>query len=252
MALNISIYNRQRQTSASGKEYIGYALAFAPGQRGSVSEAAKAPPFYIRDQRSGKQWTRLAARSLDEAKNEALQAQHVLEAVARGVDVAAAGEDSKERLTAKVAAYLAEVESNKSLATWRAYKRSLELFLQSCKRQNVSDIKREDLLAFKTFLKKAALGGRTQYNTFLNTMIFFSWAKHDVNIKKGDWPPKPEREPEEYHQDEIESLLKAAKADERLLLNAFLNSGMRDGEIAHLTYADIDARNSLWMVKPKD
>jgi integrase len=35
-------------------------------------------------------------------------------------------------------------------------------------------------------------------------------------------------------------------------LNAFLNTGLRDGEMAHLTYADIDAHNSLWSVKPKN
>jgi hypothetical protein len=37
MALEISIYNRQKQTSASGKEYTSYALAFVPGQRGALA-----------------------------------------------------------------------------------------------------------------------------------------------------------------------------------------------------------------------
>ena len=31
MALELTIYNRQRQTSKSRKQYIGYAVAFAPG-----------------------------------------------------------------------------------------------------------------------------------------------------------------------------------------------------------------------------
>jgi len=38
MPLQITIYNRQKLTSANGKEYIGRALAFAPGQRGAVSD----------------------------------------------------------------------------------------------------------------------------------------------------------------------------------------------------------------------
>jgi integrase len=250
MALELRIYNRQKQTSKSGKEYIGYALAFAPGQRGAVPAAAEVPPFYIRDQRAGKQWTRLQARTLSDAKIEATKAQHVLEAVAQGVDVVSTTEN-RERLTTKIEIYLAEIEANKAHTTWAAYNRSLELFQQSCRRLNVTEVSREDMLHFKTFLKKQKISDRSVYNHFLNTMIFIAWAKHQTGIKKNDWPAKPEREPEEYHTDEIETLLKAASNDERLLLNAFLNTGLRDGEMAHLTYGDIDARNSLWSVKPK-
>jgi hypothetical protein len=60
-------------------------------------------------------------------------------------------------------------------------------------------------------------------------------------LKESDWPQKTEREPEEYHADELEKLLttaaktfqgldrdtgryKGAMKDDRLLLNAFLNT----------------------------
>jgi hypothetical protein len=126
-ALQISIYNRQKLTSQSGKEYIGRALAFAPGQRGSISDAAMQPPFYIRDQRGDKQWIRLEAKTLAEAKVEAEKQQHVLEAQARGVNIIQVDPDEKPRLTNQVAVFLAETEANKSRATWAAYNRSLEL-----------------------------------------------------------------------------------------------------------------------------
>jgi integrase len=42
------------------------------------------------------------------------------------------------------------------------------------------------------------------------------------------------------------------KRDDRLLLKAFLNSGLRDGELQHLSYGDIDVKHSLWSVRPKD
>jgi hypothetical protein len=193
MPLQISIYNRQKQTSANGKEYIGRALAFAPGQRGAISDTCEQPPFYIRDQRGDKQWIRLEARTLADAKVEAEKQQRILQALARGVEIAQANDDDKQRLTNQVAVFLAETEANKSLATWAAYNRSLELFLESCKRLNVSDVKREDLLQFKTYLKKKEFSGRTVYNNFLNVCIFLAWAKHPaegLGIKKGDWPPK--------------------------------------------------------------
>jgi hypothetical protein len=178
MPLQISIYNRQKQTSANGKEYIGRALAFAPGQRGAISDTCEQPPFYIRDQRGDKQWIRLEARTLADAKVEAEKQQRILQALARGVEIAQANDDDKQRLTNQVAVFLAETEANKSLATWAAYNRSLELFLESCKRLNVSDVKREDLLQFKTYLKKKEFSGRTVYNNFLNVCIFLAWAKH--------------------------------------------------------------------------
>jgi integrase len=260
--LKISVYNRQHQTSASGKEYIGYALAFAPGQRGSVPAVAEVPPFYVRDQRGGKQGIRLEARTLAEAKVEAEKQQHVLQAIASGVDVVAADEG---HLASKVAAYLEEVEANKSKATWLAYNRTLELFLQSCRRANVASVTREDLLAFKTFLKKQDLSGRSVYNHFLNVCVFMKWAGHRSGVRKNDWPAKPEREPEAYTEEEIDAMLQAAAGtfrghkrrkgeakDDRLLLNAFLLSGLRDGELQHLSYDDIDVKNSLWTVRPKN
>jgi integrase len=266
--LRISIYNRQKQTSASGKEYVGRALAFAPGQRGAISDACDHPPFYIRDQRGDKQWIRLEAQNLADAKVEAEKQQHVLEAQARGVDIVQASEDEKPRLTTQVAVFLAETEANKSPATWAVYNRGLELFLESCKRLNVSDVKREDLLGFKTYLKKQGFAGRTIYNNFLYLTIFLVWAKHPaegLGIKKGDWPAKVERDPEAYTEEEIDKMLKVAsgtfrgvakkpgeKRDDRLLLKAFLNSGLRDGELQHLAYGDIDVKHSLWIVRPKE
>ncbi len=265
VALQISIYNRQKQTSTSGKEYVGYALAFAPGQRGAIPVACEIPPFYVRDQRGGKQWIRLEARTLAEAKVEAEKQQHILQAVAKGVDVVTSPDGDKRRLSVRIAAYLAETEANKSRATWLAYQRSLELFKESCKRMNVSDVKREDLLHFKTYLKKQSLSGRSIYNHFLNVSIFLKWAGAGIGMKKNDWPSKPEREPEAYTEEEIDAMLKVAagtfrgmkrregeKKDDRLLLNAFLLTGLRDGELQHLSYNDIDAKHSLWTVRPKN
>ena len=234
MALEMTIYNRQTQTSKSGKQYIGYAVAFAPGQRGAIPAAAELPPFYVRDQRGGQQWLRLEARTLTDAKTEAQKQQHILQAKARGVEVVTAPDGNKERLTNKVAAYLAEIEANKSKATWNAYRRSTELFLESCRKLNVAEVGRADMLAFKTYLKRQKFSGRTLYNHFLNITIFFVWAKGEedtLGLNDNDWPEKPERDPEAYTEEEIKKLLETAagtfrglerkdgeKKDDRLLL----------------------------------
>jgi len=268
MALELTIYNRQTQTSRSGREYIGYVVAFAPGQRGAIPAAAELAPFYVRDQRGGQQWLRLQARTLIDAKAEAEKMQHILQAKARGVEVVTAPDGNKERLTNKVAAYLAEIEANKSKATWNAYRRSTELFLESCRKLNVAEVGRADMLAFKTYLKRQKFSGRTLYNHFLNITIFFVWAKGEedtLGLNENDWPEKPERDPEAYTEEEIKKLLETAagtfrglgqkddeKKDDRLLLWAFMNSGLRDGELSHLTYGDIDVKHSVWKVRAKE
>jgi integrase len=254
MALEISIYNRQKQTSKNGKEYTGYVVAFEPGQRGSIPAAAEVPPFYVRDQRGGQQWIRLEARTLADAKIEAQKAQSVITAKAAGVDVASTPDGDTDRLTSRIDEYLLEVESNKAHATWLSYNRSLELFRESCSRLKVQDVRREDLLAFKNDLRRKDFKVSVVRNHFLNVSIFFKWAGRpltEMKITKYDWPKDSVREPEEYHTEEIEALLTAADKDERLLLNAFLNTGLRNSEMAWLTYDDIDARNSLWSVRPK-
>jgi hypothetical protein len=143
-----AIYNRQERTSKSGKTNKQYVLVFTPGQHGKLAGAALLPPFYIRYQNGDRQWVRLEARSIEDAKVESQQARSVQDAVRKGIAVAEPAED-QARLTRQVAVFLAETEANKSPATWAAYNRSLELFQESCKRLNVSDVKREDLLHCK-------------------------------------------------------------------------------------------------------
>jgi integrase len=160
--------------------------------------------------------------------------------------------DQDETMTAVVQRYNDEVQANKAHRTWRAYRNSLRHFLASCRKTTVRHVTREDLLAFKTYcktVKKHADG--TIYNNFLNAMVFLKWANHPTGIKTEDWPKKPKADPEEFSDEELESMFKVANAEERPVLKSFLLSAMREGELAHLTYGDIDFRDSLWRVRAK-
>jgi integrase len=83
-------------------------------------------------------------------------------------------------------------------------------------------------------------------------MIFLKWAKVEHGVQKGDWPAKPERDPEEYTDEEITELLDEADDEERLLLSSFLCSGFRSGELANFTYADINFLRNIWRVEMKE
>lgn len=180
-----------------------------------------------------------------------------LHASKNGVQVlnplAARRREKQETLTSAVERYTDEVKANKAHRTWTAYRNSLRHFLASCDKSIVQQVAREDLLALKVYcknVKKHANG--TVYNNFLNIMVFFKWANHPTGIKADDWPKKPKPDPEEFSDEELEAMFKVADAEERLILKSFLFSAMREGELAHLTYGDIDFRDSLWRVRRKD
>ena len=154
-------------------------------------------------------------------------------------------------LSACIDKYLVETKDNKARKTWQAYSNALGLFVRSCKRRTVEEVTREDMLAFKTFLRNQRLSERSIWNYFLHVMVFLKWAGVKTAVKKDDWPRKQEREPEEYTEEEIKALLSAAENGERLVLQCFLCSALRSGELAHLTYGDIDFKHSVWTVRPK-
>ncbi len=257
MALEMDIWNRQPATSKTGKSYVGYTVVFSPGQSGRLTDADQKPPFYVRDyqRRLGKEWLKLDATTITSAKVEAAKIQATLEASGKGLRVKEAEAIAEGELLADVIAeYLDETEANKKWKTFLAYKRTLDLFSESCKRKFLKDVKRTDVQAFKTFLKKTELdfSGRTIFNHFANLMIFLSDVKHSVENDTIDWPNKPERDADAYTPEEIKALLENTDTDGRLLLNCFLNSGVRDGELAHMTYGDVDYAHSIWKVSAKE
>lgn len=158
----------------------------------------------------------------------------------------------KTGLEERIDTFLAETLANKARKTWLAYQNSMTYFKASCKKPFVENIVRTDMLAFKTHLRKENLSDRSVYNNFLNTMVFLKWCNMKAGVKAGDWPSKPERPAEEYHDEELETLLKTANPLERLVLNSFLCSGVRSAELAHLTYGDINFKRSTWTIRPKE
>lgn len=257
----MNIYQRIEKASESGKSYMAY-VAVKTGR--GVKTGELTGPFYIRVRFDGKQnWHRLTdsngkpCEAFDAAKVAAERTEKEREAVDAGVLVRKVDAPADD-LAGRVDAYLVETEANKSAGTLKAYRNTMRLFVKSCSKLRVSDINREDMLKLKSDLKAEGLSGRSVYNHFLNVMTFIAWAtgmtaQKATGVKVNDWPNKPERDPEEYTDEELEKLLTAADADERLLLQSLLCSGLRsESELAHMTYGDIDARFSLWSVRPRN
>jgi integrase/recombinase XerD len=237
-----SIYSRHKNEQGKWR-YVR--IKTGPGRRPADLDG----PFYLRVTIDGREQWVSAGDTLEDAKQEAGKYKAMLEAEASGLVVE---NEATNRLRTKIEAYNAETKANKAYKTAQTYANTLRYFSASCHKTYVEDITREDMLAFKTHLRHEKLSDGSIYNNFLNAMVFLKWCGVKVGVKKNDWPPKPEREPEEYSDDELNALLNAADAEERLVLNSFLCSALRSGELAHLTYGDIDFKHSVWGIKSKD
>lgn len=224
--------------------------------RGRRPEGLEGSKFYTRIKKRGdkwQSWIALDGATLPEAVASAEQLERGLEAREAGFKIGTLDDvANNDRLITKIEKYLDETKANKSKATYRHYSMSLHYFEEYCKRVLVTDVDREDLLKFKTYLIGFEFRERTIANHFLNVLVFLNWCGVKTSVKPEDWPKRVERDVEEYSDAELTAMLKAANENERLLLNAFLCSGLRTGEMCHLTYGDIDFEHSIWKVRPKD
>jgi integrase len=207
--------------------------------------------FYIRFSANGKRSTVPAGDNLDQAVT--LMKNMELRRHAESCGIALPESIAPDRmLPDQIDKYLAEFLANNPRKTWLAYKNSLAKLSAVCRRPTVADITREDLLAFKAAMRTEGLSARSVVNNWVNVMSFLK--AHDVHVKvqSSDTPKFVEREPEAYTPEEIQALLKAANREDRLKLNSFLCSGIRNAELAHLTYGDIDFKTSVWTIRPKE
>ena len=110
-------------------------------------------------------------------------------------------------------AVLAKRHKPKTLA---AYTVALRYFAESCSKQYVEDVSREDLLAFSIFLRdKKKQAPRSVANKFENTMTFLKSQGVRGLIGKNDWPRYVEQEPEIYEREELDALFAACDENER-------------------------------------
>jgi integrase len=120
---------------------------------------------------------------------------------------------------------------------------------------NVQDITREDLFRFATHLReerKRKLSQRTVSNYFAYMIIFLKGVGIHLNIPVKQYGKPPKRKPQAYTREQLDALFLIATAEEGLLFKSYFYSGMRNKELAHLTYGDIDFKHSVWWVQPKD
>ncbi|HEY6372319.1 MAG TPA: hypothetical protein VIX37_17215 [Candidatus Sulfotelmatobacter sp.] len=150
--------------------------------------------------------------------------------------------------------YLDEVKNGRKKKTYQAYDVALRYFYECVGNKPIKDFGGEtgrgDMLKFATFLRECKKqSARSCWNKFSNVMSFLK--HHDVKpkIKAHDWPKFVEEEPEIYEQETLDKFFAACDADELLLFEFFLMTGMREQEVIYATDRCIDFENSTISVR---
>jgi integrase/recombinase XerD len=175
-----------------------------------------------------------------------------LNALNNGVTVAPDGQNGHRSLAAAVTDFLDETKLTKKPKTHSAYSTALNYFLESCPKLHVEDVDRKDLLKFSAYLRdEKDQAPRSVYNKFENVMTFLKAQGIRGLVGKNDWPRFVQEEPEVYEKDELDTLFSKCDKNERLWFEFFLMTGMREQEVMHCSWADINLSRSTVTVRFK-
>ena len=165
-----------------------------------------------------------------------------LNAVNNGVAVVPENEQNGRRSIANsVAEFLEETKLTKKPKTLAAYSTALAYFQESCSKLYLEDIERKDLLKFAAFLRDDKdQAPRSRWNKFANVMSFLKTNGIRGLVKKNDWPRFTGEEPEVYENEDLDQLFDACDAEERLWYEFFLMTGMREQEVMHTYWSDLN------------
>ena len=217
-------------------------------------EERHAEGAYYLEWREGAKRVRLSVgKDAADASARRLRKEAELNAVNNGIAVTPEnGNNGHRSLAALVAEFLDETKLTKKPKTLAAYSTALNYFTESCPKLFLEDLQRSDLLKFSAFLRdEKELHPRTVYNKFENVMSFLKAQGFRGLVGKNDWPRYVEEEPEVYEREDLDKLFAACDQQEKLWFEFFLMTGMREQEVMHCSWDDINLTRGTVTVRYK-
>jgi integrase/recombinase XerD len=197
---------------------------------------------YYLEWREGKKRRRLSVGN--DAQDAAARRQRKeaeLNALNNGVPILPENGDGHRSVAAAISRFLEETELTKKPKTLAAYTTALTYFTESCSKMYLHEIERHDLLKFPGFLRdQKKQSPRSVYNKFEIVMTFLKSNGIRRLVGKNDWPRYTEEEPEMYEPEELDKLFKTCDEEERLWFEFFLMTGMREQEVMHTYWSDVN------------
>ena len=216
-------------------------------------EHHKEGSYWLRWRENGRQIRISVGKSASNALAQQHRQVQVLRSKALGIEVAEPeSSNAGSPLASAIREYLADIKLTKKPKTHAAYERSLDLFTESCNKTRVEIVDRRDMLQFSAFLRdEKKLEPRTVWNKFANVMSFLKAQGVRNLVSKNDWPKFTEDEPDVYEQEELDPFFRACDEEEKLWFKFFLQTGMREQEVMHVSWPDINLARGIVTVRYK-
>ncbi len=206
--------------------------------------------YQLRYRNRGRRCWKNVGPDPNNAQQECRKQEAALEAVAVGLELVAAPEE-RVSIAAAVVRYLSTVEATKSHMSFIGYRCDLKWLLESCKKQYLDQIVRQDLLDFTGYLRRHGLGDRTVFNRLQSTVTFLRSPGITGLLRNNDWPRFTEKKVTTYGAEELQRLFAACGEEDRLLFQFFLGSGLREAEVMYATWPDLDFASKTFTVRAK-
>jgi integrase len=164
--------------------------------------------------------------------------------------------DPKHKIVTAINAYISDLGAQQSFEAQAQAKQVLYEFLPFCKagdRRSVTFTKaitREMMLAYHKSLRAKKQSDRTVHNKDFRIRAWLKWCDIDTSFL----PPRPRYEksvPEIYTPGEIKAILAAADDYMGIVLRLALMLGLREQEIMHAEFADVDFHYATFRVQGK-
>ena len=256
-AMNREANLTKRVKTAAGPRYCRVVLA-ANGRVkpdwvyvGDRQERHPEGRYYLEWYEGSKRIRRSVGKDAAAADAQRQRQEQILASKALGIQVVEPKANGTLLVNA-VGVYLNDIKISKKPKTYAAYKTALDYFLESCKKQQLDEVERRDLIQFRAFLRdEKKLEPRTEWNKFSNVISFLKANGIRGLVGKDDWPRYVEEEPEVYAREDLDKFFAACDEDERLWFEFFLMTGMREQEVMHATWADINLTRAVVTVRYK-
>lgn len=213
-------------------------------------------------------WTRIQGGPAEAlAALKTTQAKASIRAEAERVGVAVVADDNRIDLAKAKAKFVHAALNRGSGESAEVYGRSIDAFLLVTGKTYADQLDDGDMVKFHTAMRKQGLSARTIANRHGHIRSFMKFVKVPADKVKELAGPKPRYEktlPEVYTPDELDTFfahLESVESDyDRLLFDVLLTCGLREQEVMHLEWKDVNAEaskltlraNPKWGFKLKD
>jgi integrase/recombinase XerD len=173
-----------------------------------------------------------------------------LNAVSKGVAVVPENGNGQRPRAGTVAEYLEEVKLNKKPETHATCSTALAYFVESCHKVNLQGVDRRDLLKFAAFLREKEQAPRSAYNKFENVMTFLK-AQGIRGLVGRMTGPDSWKKNLRCMKRRTRKAVHGCNRDEQLWYEFFLMTGMREQEVMHVSWADVNLTRNAVTVRHK-